>query len=291
MTAKTVHKNLGLSEISWRSSLGVTKTVLIARFKIVLRYKGAIVFDMILPVILASLPILLGVAIAGQAAAQNFEDATGTENYKLYMLIGASTFIVVTLMLWLVGYWIRREMETGTLESVYASPAKRVEVLSGVTLYALIRSLMAFAFAMVVGSLIFQVDLFQGEMALALVFVVIGIIPLWGISFAFGALILKVKEADSLIQVMQWVVAFFMGIFFPITVFPPFLRYVALSFPPTWMTNGVRASLLDVAYFFGTWYFDLAVLLAFAAVLPLVGYTVFLRTESRIKKNEGVGQF
>lgn len=291
MTAKTVHKDLGLSEISWRSSLGITKTVLIARFKIVLRYKGAIVFDMILPVILAALPILLGVAIAGEAAAQNFENATGTENYKLYMLIGASTFIVVTLMLWLVGYWIRREMETGTLESVYASPAKRVEVLSGVTLYALIRSLMAFAFAMVVGSLIFQVDLFQGGLALALVFVVIGIIPLWGISFAFGALILKVKEADSLIQVMQWVVAFFMGIFFPITVFPPFLRFVALSFPPTWMTNGVRASLLDVAYFFGTWYFDLAILVAFAAVLPLVGYTVFLRTESRIKKNEGVGQF
>jgi ABC-2 type transport system permease protein len=291
LTAKTVHKDLGLSEMSWRSSLAITKTVLIARFKIILRYKGAIVFDMILPVILAALPILLGVAIAGEAAAQNFEDSTGTGNYKLYMLIGANTFIVVTLMLWLVGYWIRREMETGTLESVYASPARRVEVLSGVTFYALIRSLLAFGFAMIVGSIIFQVELFQGDLLLALSFVVIGIFPLWGISFAFGALILKVKEADSLIQVMQWIVAFFMGIFFPITVFPPFLRFVALSFPPTWMTNGVRASLLDVAYFFGTWYFDLAILLMFAAVLPLVGYTVFLRTESRIKKNEGVGQF
>ncbi|MFQ5911030.1 MAG: ABC transporter permease [Thermoplasmata archaeon] len=288
---KTAHRGLGLSEISLRSALGITKTVLIARFKIIMRYKGAIFFDMFLPVILAALPILLGVAIAGQAAAQNFENTTGTENFKLYMLIGANTFIVVTLMLWLVGYWIRREMETGTLESVYASPAKRVEVLSGITLYALIRSLMAFAFAMIVGSFIFQIDILQGDLVLALAFVAIGIIPLWGISFAFGALILKVKEADSLIQVMQWIVAFFMGIFFPITVFPPFLRYVAMSFPPTWMTNGVRASLLDVAYFFGTWYFDLAVLLVFAAVLPLVGYTVFLRTERRIKKNEGVGQF
>ncbi|MFQ6106285.1 MAG: ABC transporter permease [Thermoplasmata archaeon] len=288
---KTVHRGLGLSKLSMRASLGITKTVLIARFKIVLRYKGAILFDMFLPVILAALPILLGVAIAGQAAAQNFENTTGTENYELYMLIGANTFIVVTLMLWLVGYWIRREMETGTLESVYASPAKRAEVLSGVTLYALIRSLMAFTFAMLIGSLIFQINIFQGDLLLALAFIGIGIIPLWGISFAFGALILKVKEADSLIQVMQWVVAFFMGIFFPITVFPPFLRYVALSFPPTWMTNGVRASLLDVAYFFGTWYLDLAVLLVFAAVLPLIGYTVFLRTERRIKKNEGVGQF
>lgn len=282
---------MGLSEMSRRSSLGITKTVLIARFRIILRYKGAIFFDMMLPVILAALPILIGVAIAGPAAAQNFQNTTGTENYKLYMLIGANTFIVVTLMLWLVGYWIRREMETGTLESVYASPARRVEVLSGVTLYALIRSLMAFAFAMVVGSLIFGIDILQGDLVLALAFVAIGIIPLWGISFAFGALILKVKEADSLIQVMQWVVAFFMGIFFPITIFPPFLRYVALSFPPTWMTNGIRASLLDVAYFFGSWYLDLAILLLFATIMPFVGYTIFLRAERRIKKNEGIGQF
>ncbi|MFQ6128869.1 MAG: ABC transporter permease [Thermoplasmata archaeon] len=288
---RTVHKSMGLSEMSRRSSLGITKTVLIARFRIILRYKGAIFFDMMLPVILAALPILIGVAIAGPAAAQNFQNTTGTENYKLYMLIGANTFIVVTLMLWLVGYWIRREMETGTLESVYASPARRVEVLSGVTLYALIRSLMAFAFAMVVGSLIFGIDILQGDLVLALAFVAIGIIPLWGISFAFGALILKVKEADSLIQVMQWVVAFFMGIFFPITIFPPFLRYVALSFPPTWMTNGIRASLLDVAYFFGSWYLDLAILLLFATIMPFVGYTIFLRAERRIKKNEGIGQF
>lgn len=288
---RTVHKNLGLSKLSFGSKLNITKTVLIARFKIIMRYKGAIVFDMFLPIILAALPILLGVAIAGQAAEQNFESATGTGNYKLYMLIGANTFVVVTLMLWLVGYWIRREMETGTLESVYASPAKRAEVLSGVTLYALLRSLMAFVFAMVVGAILFQVDLGQGDIWLAISFVLIGILPLWGISFAFGALILKVKEADSLIQVMQWVVAFFMGIFFPITVFPPFLRFVALSFPPTWMTNGVRASLLDVAYFFGSWYLDLAVLLVFAAVLPLVGYSVFLGVERRIKKNEGVGHF
>lgn len=282
---------MGLSEMSRRPSLGITKTVLIARFRIILRYKGAIFFDMMLPVILAALPILIGVAIAGPAAAQNFQNTTGTENYKLYMLIGANTFIVVTLMLWLVGYWIRREMETGTLESVYASPARRVEVLSGVTLYALIRSLMAFAFAMAVGSLIFGIDILQGDLVLALAFVAIGIIPLWGISFAFGALILKVKEADSLIQVMQWVVAFFMGIFFPITIFPPFLRYVALSFPPTWMTNGIRASLLDVAYFFGSWYLDLAILLLFATIMPFVGYTIFLRAERRIKKNEGIGQF
>ena len=39
-------------------------------------------------------------------------------------------------------------------------------------------------------------------------------------------------------QAMQWVVSFLMGIFFPIAIFPPAVRFLSLIFPPTWMTNG-----------------------------------------------------
>jgi ABC-type multidrug transport system permease subunit len=94
-----------------------------------------------------------------------------------------------------------------------------------------------------------------------------------------------------LIQLAQWSVSFLMGVFFPIAVFPPLLRILALLFPPTWMNNGVRASLLGVGWFFQTWYRDLAVLVAFCVVAPLLGYWVFLQTERRIKANEGMGQF
>jgi ABC-type polysaccharide/polyol phosphate export permease len=90
---------------------------------------------------------------------------------------------------------------------------------------------------------------------------------------------------------MQWVVSFFMGIFYPVTIFPPLLRLIAMLFPPTWMTNGVRSALLGVGFFFGKWYLDLAVLWGFLLVAPLVGYSVFHRVEKGIQRNEGVGQF
>jgi hypothetical protein len=69
------------------------------------------------------------------------------------------------------------------------------------------------------------------------------------------------------------------------------VRLVALLFPPTWMTNGVRSSLLGVGFFFGTWYFDLAVLWAFMLFAPLFGLWVFQGVERNLKKNEGMGQF
>ena len=293
------HKDLGLCKMSASSNLNIITTVLKARFKIISRYKGALLFEFFIPIVFAAMPIMLGTAIAGGSAnaAVNFQNNTayagnpGTMDYKLYMLIGANTFMTVSLMLWLVGYWIRREQETGTLEPLYLSPAKKIYVVSGVTLYALIRASITFFVSFFLGSLIFGVNPFQGNILLALLFLFIGLIPLWGISFLFGALILKIKEANSLIQMMQWIVAFFMGVYFPVTMFPPFLRYIAMAFPPTWMNNGVRASLLNLSYFFGTWYADLAMICVFGAVVPLLGYYVFMKTGQRMKRNEGVGQF
>src|SRR3989337_3253247 len=133
-----------------------------------------------LPIVCAALPILLGVSIAGgsEKAATNFFNATGTENYALYMLIGASTFMVVSLMLWLVGYWLRREQESGTLEALYLVPTRRIYILAGVTTYAMIRSLTAFLIAIILGSLIFGVNPFGGNVLMAIAFLGIGLLPM-----------------------------------------------------------------------------------------------------------------
>lgn len=287
------NKGLGLVSMSSRSSLDVVLTVLKARFLIISRYRGSLFMETLLPLVFAALPILIGISVAGgdASASQNFLENVGTEDYKLYMLLGANVFVVVSIMLWIVGFWIRREMEMGTLESIYLSPAKRLHVVTGVASYAFIRSLIAFIIALALGSLVFGVSPLRGEVLLAITFLTVGLVPLWGMAFLFGALILKIKEANSVIQSLQWVVSFLMGVFFPIAVFPPLLRFIALSFPPTWINQGVRAALLNLSYFFGTWYIHLAVMFVFAAVVPLLGYSVFLSTERRLKRREGVGQY
>lgn len=281
----------GLGRPSWRASAGVVKAVLIARLKIISRYKGALLMDSFLPVVFAAMPIILGVAVGGANAGTNFSERTGTSNYKLYMLIGSCTFMVVSVMLWLVGYWIRREQETGTLESIFLAPARQIYVLSGVTFYALIRTLVAFGTALLIGSLVFGVNPFEGNIAAAIGFLAIGLIPLWGLSMLFGALILRIKEGNSVIQLMTWVVSFLMGIFFPLTLFPPLLQGIALLFPPTVMNDAMRAAMLNLGTFFGSWYASLAVMLAFAFAVPLLGYEMFAHTSRRIRAREGVGQY
>ncbi|HLB47233.1 MAG TPA: ABC transporter permease, partial [Anaerolineales bacterium] len=249
------------------------------------------VLEVIIPIVFASMPMLLGRATAGDQAGANFAANTGTANYVAFLLIGSNVFTIVSGAFWHIAYWLRFEQETGTLEAIYLTPTSSVTLLSGVSLYSAIRSGGSAILAYIIGCLVFQVNPFEGNVLLAFAFILVGLVPLYGVAMLFGALVLKVKESNALVGLMQWVVSFLMGIFFPVTVLPPFVRAIALAFPPTWMTNGVRSALLGVGFFFGQWYLDMAVLWAFLFFAPLFCFWVFNRVETGIKRNEGVGQF
>ena len=255
------------------------------------RYPGQLMLEIIIPVVFASMPMLLGRATAGADAGANFAANTGTTNYVAFLLIGSNVFTLVSNAFWHIAYWLRFEQETGTLEAVYLTPTSSLNLAAGVALYSAIRGLTAAILSYIIGCLVFQVNPLQGDVLLALAFIFVGLIPLYAMALLFGALVLKVKESNALVSLMQWVVSFLMGIFFPITVLPPFIKFAALLFPPTWITNGVRSSLLGVGFFFEKWYLDMAVLWAFLLFAPLFSFWVFNRVERGVKANEGVGEF
>jgi len=255
------------------------------------RYQGQLVSEIIFPIVFAAMPILLGRASGGENAEDIFAANTGTHNYVAYMLIGSSVFSIVSNAFWHVAYWLRREQQLGTLESLYLVPTGRLWLVGGTALYSAIRSVASALIAYLIGSAIFRVNPLQGDVALALLFIIVGLIPLYGLTFLFGAVVLKIKESGAIVNLMQWGVSFLMGIYFPVTIFPPLVKAAALLFPPTWMTNGVRSALLGVGFFFGQWYFDLAILWVFLMIAPLVGLWVFTRTETSVRRNEGIGQF
>ena len=280
-----------LTDFSFVSNLRVVLASTRMRLLVISRYRGQLVLDTIIPIVFASMPILLGRAVGGDQAAEIFESNTGTANYVAFMLIGSSVFAVVSNAFWHIANWLRWEMTTGTLESLYLAPTDRFWVAGGTALYSMLRSLFSAFSAYFLGSLLLGVNPLQGDLLLALVFLLVGMLPLYGVSLLFGAVVLKLKEANSLINVMQWLVSFLMGVYYPVTIFPPLMRAIALLFPPTWMTNGVRSALLGVGFFFGEWYFDLAILWVFVMVAPLLGIAMFRRVETGVRRNEGVGQF
>ncbi|MFX0171332.1 MAG: ABC transporter permease [Candidatus Hodarchaeota archaeon] len=287
--------NLVVNNLTIKNHLGVAWGTFIVRIKTISRYKGSLIMDFLMPVFLAAMPILLGQAMAGSvaAASQNFQENTGLDgaNYVAYIIIGANVFSTVMASLWLFGFFIRREQQLGTLEALVMTPANKVAVLGGLGLYVQARSIFTFVCGYFLGCILFGLNPLQGQVLLALFILLFGLIPIFGLSFLLGALILKVKQATNLLSTLQWAIGIIMGVFFPITVLPPFLRIVALIFPGYYLNYDIQAALTGLEWFFGNIYGDLSVLFVFTLICPFIGYWIFAKVEARSKKAEGIGQF
>jgi ABC-2 type transport system permease protein len=286
---------LMISSPSLNSHWGVVWGTFIARIKTISRYKGMLVMDIVVPLILASMPILLGQAMAGSIAeaSANFQNNTGLTdaNYVAFIIIGANVFATISTAMWLFGFFIRREQMLGTLEALFMTPANKISILTGLTLYVEVRSIITFVLGYTIGCIIFSINPLQGQVLLALFILLFGLIPIYGLSFLLGALVLKVKQANSLLNTLQWALAIISGVFFPITVMPIFIQVFAFVFPGFYLNYDLQAALTGLNWFFGSVYLDLGVLFAFAIVCPYIGYWIFSKVESRSKRAEGIGQF
>lgn len=247
--------------------------------------------DLLMPSAVAFIPVILSQAVAGAEAGFNFSHYAQTPQLAGFLLIGGGTFLLITRALWGFGHWLRQEMQTGTLESLYLTPASMAVILAGVALAFIIYSAVIFCGAMAVGALLFQVVFQTNQLALAFVFLLIGLPPLYGLALFYGALVLRLKETDAFIQIAQWLSSVLVGVYFPISLLPLALRIVSWLFPPTWLTNGLRSALLGVPYLSNNWAIDLGVLVFFSLAMPLLGYLVFVKTEKSLRLGSGLGQF
>ncbi|MEK9164606.1 MAG: hypothetical protein AAB342_04540, partial [Chloroflexota bacterium] len=64
------------------------------------RYPGQLALEIVIPIVFASMPMLLGRATGGADAAANFQANTGTANFVAFMLIGSNVFTIVSTAFW-----------------------------------------------------------------------------------------------------------------------------------------------------------------------------------------------
>jgi ABC-2 type transport system permease protein len=263
-----------------------TLAAFLVKLKESTRYRGYWVSDLGFTFFMAFLPIMMG--RGGDVGI--FEAMAGTSNYYGYMLLGACAFMAIDAPLWQMGNWFRREQQIGTLQSIYLTPNGSVEALGGLALFSLFRSCIIAGIPLATGFLWFGLDLSVG-VVLALAFLVVGFIPVCGLSLLIGALVLRLKETGALLNALQMSFGFLMGMWVQVTLFPAAVRAVSYALPMTWVASGVRASIMGIPYLTGSWESDFAVLLLHSAVMPLLGVFIFSRVEKGVKQDSGVGSF
>jgi len=206
------------------------------------------------------------------------------------MLVGSTIWSISVNIIWDFGMWLYEEMEAGTLEQVLLTPVGVSELLLGAVLYTITITMLTSIIGLFIASTIFGYIgyLISKEFIIALLIVVLGFIPLLGMSVFFGALVLKIKEPWSFFNFLTAFLVFIAGVFYPITVLPPIARYIAVLFPATIQIADARAVLMHIDYIFDP-AIDILILLSYAIFWPIFGAVMFKRTESELKLKGSIG--
>jgi ABC-type multidrug transport system permease subunit len=165
-----------------------------------------------------------------------------------------------------MSHWLRREVVEGTLDTLLLTRTPLPLLAAGVALALLAYTALSFIGAMGVGALLFQITFQRNHLPLALIFLLIGLLPLYGLALLYSGLTLWLQETSALLQLAQSLAALLMGVYLPLSVMPAALRVASILFPPTWLLQGLRGSLLGWPYLSGSPWFDLGILLGFGVI-------------------------
>ncbi|MHA1617003.1 MAG: ABC transporter permease [Candidatus Njordarchaeales archaeon] len=274
--------------------LEVIKAVFKLRWKYTVRYPGWAIFFIFVPIVFSLIPIILGWAVAGgpQQATINFKLRVGTENYTLFMILGSAVWVLSIGVMWDFGMWLREEQEMGTLEQLLLTPANIYHILLGSTIFTVALSATQFISVILFGGLMFGFlpELAKPSTLLAILYLVLGIVPLTGFALLIGCLIVSIREAEAIIRLLEPIIAFLVGVFYPITIMPSFVKYLALLIPLTISLQDMRAVILELDYVFNP-YLDMMILLTYCIVWPSIAMITYRYVERKAKKEGGLGGY
>lgn len=270
-----------LSRVSWmsylRAALAITKKDVLH----FIRYPLNAVFQVLQPITWLTPVYFLGRSFATAEGNSGFAGYAGTADYMSFILIGTVLSSYISSVFWGIGYSLKKEMDAGVLETNWMAPVPRPLLLAGQTVANVMLTTLTNTVLLLLGGLLFGFQI-TGNVLAALGTLVPMLNALYGFGFAFAALVLLMKDANTLVDVSDYVVSLLSGSLFPVQVLPGFLLPLALALPLTYGYDAIRGLLLGTRTILPIEY-EIGILLLFMLVMIPLGYGVFKLVERRCR--------
>src|SRR3954454_4168765 len=274
-------KSAQLSEVSWRSYIRAVLAIARKDWLHFFRYPLNALFRVIEPIAWLTPVYFLGRSFAGSSGNTGFAAYTGTADYMSFVLVGTVLASYIASVFWGMGYALKSEMDSGVLESNWLTPIPRPLMLVGQTLASLAITTVNCAAMLLLAWLLFGFQA-SGNLLDAALPLLLMLVALYGFGFAFASLVLLMKDANTLVDVSNFLVSMLSGSQFPVSVLPRLLLPLSLALPLTYGFDAVRAELLGTRTLLPIPY-ERAILVIFMCVMIPLGYLIFKRVELRCK--------
>jgi ABC-2 type transport system permease protein len=253
------------------------------------RYPLNAVSSVIHPLIWLTPAYFMGQAFSVNGKALGFAAYSGTTDYTSFMLLGTALSNFITAVFWGMGYSLKGDMDTGVLESNWLCPVSRPLMMAGRTLTNLFVTAITSLVMLLIASLLFG---FQpnGNVVAAFLSVLPMLIGLYGFGFAFAALVLIMREANTMVDVSSFLMQIFSGANFPVNALPRWLLPISLALPLTYGFDAVRGWLLGTRTLLPIGW-EIVLMIVFMFVMLAVGLVAFRALERHVRKLGTLGQY
>ncbi len=165
--------------------------------------------------------------------------------YFPFVLVGISLQRYLNLSLSSFSNSLRQSQLTGTLEAMLATPIKAPMFLLGSTLYSFWFNSMRILLWLIVGALLFGAKLNWVQLPLALPVFLLTILAFSSLGIFSASFIVFFKKGDP-VQAFAPMASYLLGgVYFPVSLLPPWLQKLALLVPTTSSLEALRNMLLS----------------------------------------------
>jgi ABC-2 type transport system permease protein len=277
-----------LSRPSTGSSLRALYTIAAKDWKQFWRYPLNAAGYVLQPLIWLTPVFFMGQAFSVNGQAQGFAAYAGTSDYISFVLLGMVLSNFITSVFWGIGYALKSDMDAGVLESTWLTPTSRPILLIGRTITNLFTTVVISAIMLAIAALLFGFRP-TGSALLALAPVLPMLIGLYGFGMAFAAVVLLMRDANTLVDVGSFLVTLFSGAQFPVQALPRFLLPISLALPLTYGFDAARGILLKTSTILPI-PVEIGLLVVFMFLMTWLGVRVFANMERTVRQKGTLGQ-
>lgn len=277
-----------LSHPNFGSQLRALYAIVKKDWKQYWRYPLNVVSSVFQPIIWLTPVYFMGRAFSLNGQALGFAQYSGTADYMSFILIGTVLENFINAVFWGMGYALKNDMDAGVMESNWLTPTPRLLILVGRSITNLIVTFATSLMMLLLATLAFGFHA-SGDVLKAFLPVLPMLLGLYGFGFAFAALVLLMREANTMVDMSSFLVQLFSGSNFPVNSLPRWLLPVSLALPLTYGLDATRGFLLKTNTILPV-YWELILLVIFMFVMLWLGSWAFRSLERRVRRLGTLGQ-
>lgn len=279
-----------LSAPSWRSAGRALLAIARKDWKQFWRYPLNAASRALEPLIWLAPVFFLGRAFSPPGGgAQGFAGYTGASDFMSFILVGSILHNFASAVFWGMGYSLKQDMDSGVLESNWLAPTSRLLIMVGRSLASVAITAATSTIMLALASLLYGFRP-TGNTLAALLTAIPVLVGLYGFGLAFAALVLVLREANTLTDVSNFLVSLLSGTDFPVQALPRWLLPVSLALPLTYGLDAMRGFLLGTRTLLPI-SMEITIVVVFMFVLIGLGWAAFAALERRVRRTGTLGQY